>query len=381
MQTIVFIMPSFSLAVDGSNGGAIEQLMCNLIEVNEQQKCFNFVFITPASVLQSYKQTQIYKIRPRNFMDELKRIFYFPLKKLKIVKSYTTSYYSKAFKVTKQLKPDKIVIEGNYPNNIKAFSDYFGKENLYLHVHHQILDKTDISKYFGTLISVSKFIEQDWKNSNKISSKLNYETLFNCLSNDTFFNKISNSEKIELRKKLGFNNDDFVLLYVGRLIKEKGIDILINAINRIENPKIKLLIVGESVFKNSKQTPFTKNLQTLCSDIPDRVIFTGFIPNTELHKYYRIADVHIVPSVYEEAAGLVAQEGKVVGLRQIITNSGGLKEYASKNAVVVDRKNLEDNLVKSINFLYTHRTDVNTDNEPPYTKEYYYQTFKNIMEK
>ena len=75
----------------------------------------------------------------------------------------------------------------------------------------------------------------------------------------------------------------------------------------------------------------------------------GYIENCELYRYYQAADIQVIPSLWEEAAGLIAIEGMLSGLPLIITKSGGMIEYAPSDvAVWVDRENIVQNLEDAI---------------------------------
>ena len=75
----------------------------------------------------------------------------------------------------------------------------------------------------------------------------------------------------------------------------------------------------------------------------NQVIHVGYINNDELYKYYQIADMQAVPSMWEEAAGLVAIEGMASGLPLVVTRSGGMVEYVDeKCALTVDKEKNAD---------------------------------------
>lgn len=81
----------------------------------------------------------------------------------------------------------------------------------------------------------------------------------------------------------------------------------------------------------------------------DRIRFTGYIENAELYQYYQCADMQVVPSMWEEAAGLVAIEGMLSGLPLVVTKSGGLVEYAPKEvAMQIERNGIVENLKMAI---------------------------------
>ena len=165
-----------------------------------------------------------------------------------------------------------------------------------------------------------------------------------------------------------------MVVYCGRLIKEKGIDVLIKAIKTLNKDNLKLMIIGASAFKNSKMTPFVEELKEIVGENKN-VFFTGFVPNEELYKYYSLANLQVIPSVWEEVAGIVALEGRAVGLPQVITNSGGLPEYASKNAIILEKgENLQENLQKEILKFYNGEyANLVEDEKIAGAKEYYNQ--------
>ena len=210
---------------------------------------------------------------------------------------------------------------------------------------------------------------------------MDYDILRNCVSTDCFCNRISANEVDDLKAKFGIKKDEKLVLYCGRLIKEKGVLELIKAIKKINDPNIKLMIVGESIFKNSIKTSYTNLLREESKDISKNIIFTGYVDNKELYKYYFISDMQVIPSIWEEAAGIVALEGKLTGILQIVSNVGGLPEYASSDAIFIDvDNNSVDNLSCKIseNIFKKHERVVVKHNI--YNSKKYYEDFVKIME-
>lgn len=383
MKKIVFVMPSFSLPVDASEGGAIEQLVNVLITKNEEYKKYKFIFLSPKKVEKKYINTEVVAIKTNKFKNFMIRVLNYALRKLKIKIKFYNEYDKKTLKLISKTKFDKLIFEGTYPENIKKYN-FVDKKDKYLHVHHQYLTKENIGNYFGNLISVSDFISNDWKNNTNIKNVDNFWVLLNCLTSDNFCKKIDLKEKMDIRKEYGFSEDDFLVMFCGRIVEEKGVRELIKAIKSIDNDKIKLLIAGESNFKNSKKTEFVKEIEKLSEEIKERIAFTGFVPNSKLYRIYNIADLQVIPSLWEEAAGLVALEGRACKVKQIITNSGGLPEYASKDSVIIDKSgNLIDDLKKEINKIYKGKEtkiEKDEDLEKKFGMDAYYKNFGHIME-
>lgn len=106
---------------------------------------------------------------------------------------------------------------------------------------------------------------------------------------------VSRKEVLELKNDLGISRSDFVILYVGRVAKEKSIDFLINNLKYIVKkiPKAMLVIVGDG--------PDMKELMELTdkNKLNKNVIFVGKVPWEEVPKYYQMADVFVTSSTTE----------------------------------------------------------------------------------
>lgn len=153
--------------------------------------------------------------------------------------------------------------------------------------------------------------------------------------------EINRKEVENLRKRYGVKKDDFVVLYVGRLVKRKGADDLIRAVKRMKSERVKLLIVGggserEALMKLRKEL----NLQR-------KVVLVGNVPS--VFPFYGLADVFCMPSKYLrergdiEGLGLVFLEAQSYGVPVIGTRSGGIPEAIDdgKTGFIVSEENLD----------------------------------------
>lgn len=121
------------------------------------------------------------------------------------------------------------------------------------------------------------------------------------------------------------------LLHVGRISYEKNCDIIIKAFAKIVEsiPKATLTIIGDG-----PAIPSLKKLvETL--KIQDKVFFTGFIPNTELHNHYPQYDVFLTASTME-TQGLVILESISCGLPAVGVDSYAIPEliHHEKNGYI-----------------------------------------------
>lgn len=123
------------------------------------------------------------------------------------------------------------------------------------------------------------------------------------------------------REALGLDAATPVLLWVGRLEKLKGVDILIQALAEADSPDAHLLVVGGDDAASSLRTEL--ETQAREAGLAGRVHFTGPVAHDRLPVYYAAADVCVVPSYYE-SFGLVAIEALACGTPVIASRVGGL---------------------------------------------------------
>lgn len=128
-------------------------------------------------------------------------------------------------------------------------------------------------------------------------------------------------DKEWLRECYKIPKDHVVLLFVGRLGKEKNIDFLIRCFHRVlkQLPKISLVLVGSG--------PEEQSLRSLSNrlGIGDRLIFTGLQEKRNVINCYAGADIFVFPSV-TETQGIVLLEAKAAGLPAVAISAFGAAE-------------------------------------------------------
>lgn len=145
------------------------------------------------------------------------------------------------------------------------------------------------------------------------------DVVYNGVNAEKFQFEWPEDDRMALRSQYA-EPDEKIVIYVGRFVREKGIQVLLNAAHVIlaEQPKTKFLIVG-----GGHRERFEKFVDW--AGLSDRVVFAGFKANRSLHELYRCADVAVFPSLYEPF-GIVALEGMAAGVPVVSSDAGGLKE-------------------------------------------------------
>ena len=132
--------------------------------------------------------------------------------------------------------------------------------------------------------------------------------------------RFAKAEKGFLRHKLGIGGEEKILLFVGRLGKEKSIDFLIKAFKDVlkENPKTKLVLVGDGPDKGKLEAQ-AKSLK-----IEKNVLFPGFIDPADVPKTYADADVFVFAS-QTETQGMVILEAFATRLPAVVVEDPAYK--------------------------------------------------------
>lgn len=362
-KKICFIMPD-KFPVPAVCGGAIETLITNLINENENDPQFDITIFSVYSraarkevLNRSYKYTNfVWTMRNVSISRMINIIYSFWLKIFKNHLYLFRKHYGKIFRYLKKNTFDYYIVEAGDIEYVNAMVGKLNCKNVILHIHHH--DRPIITEKFNFhyIMGVSEFVTNEY--IKLLEKKIKGYTLKNCIDISQFKRLVTDKDKFELKKKLNLYEDDFIVVFVGRIIKEKGVKQLLNSILSIKNEKIKLLIIGSTNFSSEKVSSYEKEIFEIAKKNSERIIMTGYVKNCDIYKYLKISNVQCIPSMWEEAAGLVLLEAMAVGLPTVITQSGGMVEYANQGAsVLVSRCGIESNLSEAIMYLYQNQKE------------------------
>ncbi|WP_254528753.1 MULTISPECIES: glycosyltransferase family 4 protein [unclassified Sphingobacterium] len=150
-----------------------------------------------------------------------------------------------------------------------------------------------------------------------------------------FFNPslFSNLDNANLRKSLLIDDDDFVFVFVGRLVSDKGVNELVQAFSELNLFKTKLLLVGK---EEEKLDPLHAETKIVIDNNPN-IIKLGF--QNDVRPYYAISNVLVFPSYREGFPNVVIQAG-AMGLPSIVTDINGNNEIIKhrENGIIIPVK-------------------------------------------
>lgn len=126
------------------------------------------------------------------------------------------------------------------------------------------------------------------------------------------------------------------VLFVGRMVEEKGPDVLLRAAARIDRTDVEYLLVGSAGFDaDAALTPYENSLRRLAADVRSHVEFRPFVDRAGLPSVLRSADVFAAPSRWPEPSGLTLGEAMASGLAVVTTRTGGIPSVVGDAALLV----------------------------------------------
>ncbi|MEP6604065.1 MAG: glycosyltransferase, partial [Spartobacteria bacterium] len=138
---------------------------------------------------------------------------------------------------------------------------------------------------------------------------------------------------VQFWQKFGRTNGEVRLLYVGRVSREKDLDVLASAYRKLrdENLPVQLFVVGDGPYARA-----------LSETLPD-AFFTGYLRGQDLATAYASADVFVFPST-TDTFGNVIIEAQASGVPVIVSDSGGPKELVTnqENGLITKSHDVED---------------------------------------
>lgn len=365
------VVTSGFLPIPATKGGAVENLVVNLINENEKKHNLDFTIFSiydekAIEESKKYKYAKFIFLKVNSLAKILDKVVFFIAKN--IFRKENSHSYRYIFQrlsflngISKQLKKndyDKVLLE-NHPTQylcLKWRKNYIKYKNRYYYHCHNELPGTygcnEIIKDTNTVLCVSDYIARNFKKVTGISDK-KLKVLRNGIDYDRFSKEVDDDTIKSLKEKYDIKNNEKVLLFTGRITWEKGVKELIESLKNLKYENYKLLILGSVLNDIKIKTTYQEEIEKLVEEMKEKVIFTGFVNYNEISNYYALADIAILPSVCEDAAPLTVIEALVSGLPIITTKSGGIPEYAKDGSAIVLEKDetLVDNLTIAIDKL------------------------------
>lgn len=358
----IAILTSGILPIPAVRGGAVENHIDFYLKYNDEHKLHDMTVYSIADkktsshpALKSDVNHYVY-IDVNSLWSKIKKIIYYKIHGEDYY-HYTIEYYfRKAWKMLIKSQYDVILLDNRPGYALGMEVPKFTKLHLYL--HNDLLNKDTkgaltIYNKASRILTVSNYIANCVRTINPDDTK--------CIPvlNGIDLNAFSpNIEAHVTREQLGFSEKDFIMVFSGRVAKEKGVRELIESMKRLDyHSDIKLLIIGSPFYGNTgNEDEFVKSLKELAKPIDNRIRFTGFIPYPEIPQYLKISDIAVIPSLWDDPCPNTVLEAQAMGLPIITTCRGGIpEEVTEKNAILLPTNEyFVKNLTNAILDLYEH---------------------------
>lgn len=160
---------------------------------------------------------------------------------------------------------------------------------------------------------------------------------------------------IPLEQKLARNGRPPVILFVGRLIPEKGVHVLLGAMRILHERGVPALakIVGGANFGSNATTPYVDELRR---NAAPNVQFCGYVELTELGNQFRDADIFCCPSVWNESFAAINMEAMACAVPVVATRTGGTPEAFVDGGGILVAPNSEQELAAALESLALDRS-------------------------
>lgn len=326
--TVAVITPG-SLPVPPVLGGGIETVVYDYAKANTQQK---FIIVSaldgglPATEIDEYGIEHI-RIRNKSY-DNFELVFQH---------EYWIRYNRYIYRACAALKARQVnvVHVHNMPHWVPIIRQQLGSKIKIILTNHnekinqeryaqnrlvQIMAAVDMVVYPSQRIAELDLLEKNPQYRSKV------KVIYNGVNTDVF-RKYTLSEIEKVKKKYGLFSQKIVV-FIGRLVKEKAADEVLAAMQevvRVEKDAV-LVITGSSFFGKGKQTPYVKKLQALAEPIRDNVVFTGFIDVADIPVLYSMSSVFVSPVIWDDPSPKTIYEAAACCTPIISTQRGGIPE-------------------------------------------------------
>lgn len=343
------------LPIPAVQGGAVENMIDFYLDYNDRKKIHDITVYSPFApgvdsnpALTSSVNHYIY-IDVSSLWARARRWLYGRLHKDEYYNHFIEYYFEQIFADLSRKHFDLIVLE-NSPGHVYKLSQR-GFHNIALHLNNDLLNSQSrhhdaIFNGLTRIITCSDYIRRrvcTIRHDGKV------QTLYNAIDVGSFV-----AATPARRSEMSLSDDDFVIVYSGRVNKDKGVAELIDAMLLLRDiPRLKLMIIGGTFYGNAgDEDPFVRTLKEKAMSIKDRIVFTGFVPYAQVPACLHTADIAVLPSMWEEPFGLTIVEAMAAGLPLVTTRSGGIPEICEGVATIVEKENVAEGLAAAIRDLY-----------------------------
>jgi spore coat protein SA len=272
-------------------------------------------------------------------------------------------YLRRIMRHIKKSKPDIVMVE-NRPSYVLPLKEKFPVIPIVLNMHSTVFasppqmeadNMVQVAKSTDALLTNSKYLKNYYiKQFPDFKEKAYGVHLGINLS--PFEKAQEKEEKIaSLKQKYRIKDRDQTILFVGRLLREKGIHLVLEVLPRLikNHPNLKLIITGSPRYGRDLMTPYVRFIRSRTLRLRKHVVFTNFIPPKKIPYIYQLADIVVIPSLWEEPFGRVNLEAMASTKAVVASDRGGIPEVINheENGIIISMDNYKQELYESLSKL------------------------------
>lgn len=356
----ILIISAGRYPIPATKGGAVSTLINHLVDNNEKQKLADMEVSSPYEERAAQQAGQLQHCRIRYIktpwpLKKIENAAYAVANRIMPQKNWTQLKSSLSFLwylwknalLLKRENYDCVIVE----NTARLYlclkicgnkARYRNKVVYHLHNEPQKLAGCrDIIAASNAILCISQYIKDSILAPDSplhIQDEQKVRVLYNRIDTTKFY-PFSRAEKEKCRKLFGLSDQDRVIVFSGRIDAEKGIRELLKALSYVKTENVKILVVGSSFYGMNVKTAFEREIFSAAQKLGNRIVFTGFIPYENMPQAYNAADIAVLPSMWNEPAGLTILEAMACGTPVITTRSGGIPEYAGEECAILLERN------------------------------------------
>ncbi len=270
----------------------------------------------------------------------------------KMTKLDPLSYERRIMRVIDEVGPDIVHIHNYAPGRLIEGLRKKGIKTV-LHMHNEReIGRLKVDLFLGC----SNYITDFYLKKGTVEGR--FEVVYNGVDLERF-RPLWEVEDLRrrVRERFDVGEDDFVVLYVGRVSPEKGVEHLLEAASLLDDRDgIRFFLVGE-VSREGRRGEYGRRIVERAGRLKGRVVITGVFPPSRIHLLYLLGDAVVIPSNFEEPFGMVALEAMATGLPVIARRKGGLVEYIrhGENGLFIGEEDLVEGLLGVVRLLREER--------------------------
>jgi UDP-glucose:(glucosyl)LPS alpha-1,2-glucosyltransferase len=243
----------------------------------------------------------------------------------KITRLDPLSYPKRISQIIAEVKPD-VVHMHNFTRWLDPLLENMcgGSPKTILHMHNE--SEAIPERGTDAFVGCSKFIVESFRGTS-IKAR-NFSIIYNGVDTGRFRPYWDVGPlKDDIRSRFGIGKNKIVVLYLGRVSPEKGVEHFVQSALLLKNSEnIQFYVVGE-LSKKGDRGAYADEIRRMAAPLGDRITFAGVFPPSKIHLLYLLGDIIILPSNFNEPFSMVGIEAMATGLPVIAARKGGLTEY------------------------------------------------------